>query len=349
MEEEILKKNNFTMPGEWEEHLATWLAWPNDDDYFEDRMPNVEKIYLKIIEALSKDEFIKLLVLDEKMEARVKTLIEEAGIDLTKIIFYQTEYVDVWIRDYGPTFIKNNSEKAWVKWHYSCYGGKFPELTKDNEIFLNLKNKINSKMFEIKLDNEGGAIESNGKGTLITTKQCLLENRNLGKTKEEITKTLCDTLGIKKIIWLPKGIVNDHTDGHIDDVARFVSPSKILCAYEDNTTDENYEILKENFKILESSLDQNGNKFEVIKLPMPHMYYDEGDKEHSNKKAPVSYANFFIGNKTILVSSFNDKNDEKAISVLKKCFPNKEVVSIDCRDLIYGGGTIHCITQQEPK
>ena len=348
MYEKTENNNEFKMPAEWEHHYATWLTWPNDDDYFGDRIKNVEKIYLEMIKVLHEDATIKLLVLDKKEEERAKMMINNAGINLSKIVFYHVKYLDVWIRDYGPMFVKNDKGKAWVKWNYNGYGGKFPELLEDNNIFLNLKDSINFKRIDANIVLEGGAIDVNGLGTLLTTEECLLLNRNKTKTKEENNLFLAKFIGATNIIWLKKGIINDHTDGHVDDVARFVGPSKILCAYEDDIKNENFERLKENYEILENSLDQNGNKFEIIKLPMPHMYFDKGDKEHSGKQAPASYANFYIGNKTILVPIFNDPNDEKAISVIKSCFPDREVVGIDCRDLIYGGGTIHCITQQEP-
>ncbi len=341
-------KNSLRIPAEWEEHCATWLAWPNDDDYFGNRIKNVEKIYLKIIQFLHRDELIKLIVLNGKEEERVKILLGDLKVDLSKIIFYQIEYVDVWIRDYGPTFIKDNNKISWIKWQYDYYGGKFPELSKDNNVFLNLKEKIDFKMHEVEVAMEGGAIEANGLGTLLTTEECLLENRNHGKSKKENDSLLLKLTGAINIIWLNKGLVNDHTNGHIDEIARFVGPAKILCVYENNTADENYERLSENYKILENSLDQDGNKFEIIKLPMPHIHYQKS-KKHNNEKAPVSYANFYIGNKTVLVPSFNDENDQRAISVIKSCFPDREIVSIDCQDLIYGGGALHCITQQEPK
>ena len=340
-------KNEFRMPGEWENHSATWLAWPNDDDYFED-IKNVEKIYLEIVKNLYKDEFVKLLVLNDVEENRVKDLMVEAGIDLLKIIFYRAEYFDVWMRDYGPMFIKNDKEFAWVKWNYDGYGGKFPELLPDNKVFFDLQNSINSKMISTDIALEGGAVDSNGLGTILTTEECLLENRNKGKSKEENEFFLENLIGAKNIIWLKKGLLNDHTDGHIDEIARFVSPTKILCAYEENKENQNYERLNENYEILKNAVDQDGNKFEVIKLPMPHMHYKEGDKEHHGKQAPVSYTNFYIGNKTVLVSIFNDENDEQAISIIKSCFPDRKIVGIDCRDLIYGGGALHCITQQEP-
>jgi agmatine deiminase len=346
---EDMKIDKFIMPAEWEEHTATWLAWPNDEDYFDSGIDKIENIYVKIIYALHKSELIKLVVLDQKMQTRVIDLLKENNIDLSKIIFYQTEYVDVWMRDYGPTFVKNGDEKAFVKWHYDCYGGKFPELSKDNNVFLNLEKQLGVEMHSVDIAMEGGAIDTNGAGSLLTTEECLVLNRNPKKTKEETEIILKKATGALNVIWLNKGLFNDHTDGHIDEIARFVSPSKIVCSFEGNIEDKNCKRLSENFKILENTIDQNGNKFEVIKLPMPHMNYEDGDKEHNGKQAPVSYANFYIGNKTVLVSLFNDPNDEKAISIIKSCFPNRNVVGIDCTDLIYGGGAIHCITQQEPK
>ncbi len=342
-------ENNFRIPGEWEEQEATWLAWPNDDDYFENKINNIKKIYLDIIKNLHHDEFIKLLVLGEIEEKKIQTQMLEIGIDLSKIIFYHAKYFDVWVRDYGPIFVKNKENKSWVKWIYDGYGGKFPELFTDNNVFLDLENSIKFNMIDTGIVLEGGAIDSNGEGTILTTEECLLENRNKGKTKEENNLFLSKFIGACNVIWLKKGLVNDHTDGHIDEIARFVSPTKILCAYEDDINNENYERLNENYEILMNALDQDGNKLEIVKLPMPHMNYDEGDKEHSGKQAPVSYCNFYIGNKTVLVSIFNDENDDKAIEIIKTCFPDRKVVGIDCRDLIYGGGAIHCITQQEPK
>ncbi len=335
------------MPAEWEKHTATWLVWPNDDDYFGARIDKIKEIYLKIILALHTDELVKLLVLDQKMQDEVSALLVKNGTDLTKIIFYHNAYMDVWVRDYGPTFIKIEKKIAWIKWHYDCYGGKFPELSPDNNIFLNLKDQIGFQMISVDMAMEGGAIEANGLGTILTTEECLILNRNIGKNKKDTEMVFKENLGATNIVWLNKGLVNDHTDGHIDEVARFVSPSKILCAFEEDKTDENYERLLENYKILENSFDQDGKKFEIIKLPMPHMYYDDGAK-HNSKKAPVSYANFYVGNKTVLVSLFGDKNDEKALSIIKSCFPDRNIVGIDCTDLIYGGGALHCITQQEP-
>jgi len=337
------KQLGYTMPAEWEKHNSIWMAWPHDKVSFPDRIEKVEKAYVEIIYALYRYEVVRLLVLDDAMQDRAEMLLTGAGVDLSQVVFYQVNYADVWTRDYGPVFVKNSDgEVAWVKWQNDAYGKKFEELLIDNEVFKTLKDNVGYKMFETKFVLEGGAVEVNGAGTLLTTEQCLLRNRNNGKTKEENEAILKEMLGVKNIIWLKDGLMNDHTDGHIDEVARFVSPTKILCAYEENEADENYEILKENFEILENTLDHDGNKFEVIKLPMPHMTYDDGTK------APVSYANFYIGNEVVLASIFNDPNDTKALEILQSCFPDKKVIGIVCTDLIYGGGGIHCITQQEP-
>ncbi len=348
MQEAEITKEKFLMPGEWEQHSATWLAWPNDDDYFEDKIDDIKNTYIKIISALHTGEIVKILVLNEEIEKEVKALLEKAEVDLNKIIFYQVGYLDVWVRDYGPTFVRSVEGPAWIKWNYDGYGGKFTELFSDNKVFLELAGSVNGKMVETHVVLEGGAIDSNGAGSLLTTKECLLLNRNKNLNKEDNSETLRKLIGAKNIIWLNKGLVNDHTDGHIDEVARFVSPIKILCAYTDDVNDENYARLNENYEILKNAVDQDGHKFEVVKLPLPHMNYEEGDKEHHGQSAPVSYANFYIGNKVVLVSAFNDPNDEKAKEIIKSCFPGKEIIGIDCRNLIYGGGALHCITQQEP-
>ena len=190
---------------------------------------------------------------------------------------------------------------------------------------------------------EGGAIDVNGKGTLLTTEQCLLnKNRNPNLGRNDIEKYLKDFLGVTHVVWLEEGVEGDDTDGHIDDIARFVGPNKILCAYEDDETDKNYHILKRNYDLLTKSKDQDGNKFEVVKLPMP------GFVGEDDYRLPASYANFYIGNKVVLVPVFGHSNDKAALDIIQKAFPERKVVGINCRDLVYGLGTIHCISQQQP-
>lgn len=336
-------QNILSMPAEWEQHKSTWFAWPHDPITFPDRVEKVEKIFTTIIYHLHQNELINLLVLDDAMQAKVSKIFKAHNISIDKIIFHQTDYADVWLRDYGPTFVINKNKSAWIKWNYNAYGNKFPDLLKDNKVFLHLKNQIKAPMIEAKVFMEGGAIDVNGQGVLLTTEECLLNtNRNPTLNKKQTEEYLKNYLGVKKFIWLGKGIINDHTDGHIDEVARFVNANTIVCAYEEDRNDPNFAILDHNFHILQKATDQNGKPFNLIKLPMPKMDYD------NEERAPVSYANFYIANNLVLVPQFNHENDEPALAIIKKLFPNYHVIGIDCTNLIYGGGTIHCITQQEP-
>lgn len=332
------KQLGFIMPAEWENQSAVWLAWPHDEETFPNRVKIVEERYCEIIRALSLNEKIELLVLNEDVKIRVQSLLTD--VDLNQLNFHIIDYADVWIRDYGPIFLHNalNSSHAYVKTEYNGYGKAddpfYGVLLKDNDVF----NKISliGEKFILPMVLEGGSIEVDGQGNLITTEQCLLNpNRNINLNREQIEENLKEYLGIKNVIWLKKGLVNDHTDGHVDDITRFAASGKILTCFEDDSSDVNYEILKENYEIL------NKTSFEIIKLPMPHMNYDDGTK------APVSYANFFIGNKVILMPTFADPNDMKALEVIQSCFPDFKIVGIDCRDIIYGGGAIHCITCQQ--
>lgn len=340
------KQLGFVMPAEWEKHSAVWLVWPYEKTTFPKGIENTEKTFCEIIKALGESENVELIILDGKMRNRTKKLLKNFGVDLANVTFHSVEFADVWIRDYGPFFIINREQKnlAWVKWKYNGYGKSsdpyFADLLKDNEVFNILKPV--GKKFAANMVLEGGSVELNGLGSLLTTKQTLLNsNRNPSLNQEQIEKYLDDYLGASNIIWLEKGLINDHTDGHIDDIARFVSANKILIAYEDDFQDDNYKILDDNYKILISAKDQNGKSFEVVKLPMPHMLYDNG------LKAPVSYANFYIGNTVVLAPTFKDSNDTKALEIIQSCFPNRKVIAIDCREIIYGGGAIHCMTQQQ--
>jgi agmatine deiminase len=336
---------NCSMPAEWDQHSAVWLAWPYDEETFPDRVGNVEKTFAKMISALQSSEQVELIVLHEEMKSRASDLIRNTGTDPLKINFHITDYADVWLRDTGPIFVKDSSGNiAITKWIFNAWGNKFSELLIDGEIPERISEWKGLPLFSADLVLEGGAIEVSGEGVCLTTEQCLLnENRNPGITKEDIGEYLKKYLDITKVIWLNEGLTNDHTDGHIDELARFVTPNKIVCAYEENRDDENYKILQENYNRLKEETDINGEPFEVIKLPMPHMYYDDGSK------APVSYTNFYIGNTVVLAPIFKDRNDSEALGILEDCFPGRRIVGIDCSDIIYGGGAVHCITQQQPK
>ncbi|MFM7088609.1 MAG: agmatine/peptidylarginine deiminase [Candidatus Paceibacterota bacterium] len=337
------KQLGYVVPPEWTEHAAVWMAWPHDTESFPgEKLAKVEKTYIAMISALLPSERVNLLVVDGAMQSRVLEMFNNQSVDTSDLKFYQVAHADVWTRDYGPIFTKNKEQKKFLKFNYDAYNKKFPALFRDNEIFNELEGEVGES---IKVDFvlEGGAVETNGEGVLMTTEECLIENRNPGLTKEENEKVLLENFGAEKVIWLKKGLLNDHTDGHIDEVARFVAPNKILLAWEEEETSPNFERMKENYNILQNNKTLKGEDFEIIKLPLPHMQYDDGTI------APASYANFYIGNTVVLASQFNDPNDAKAIEILQTCFPDKKVVGIDCTDLIYGGGAIHCVTIQEPK
>ncbi len=333
----------YRMPAEWEKHDAIWLSWPHDPVTFPDRVGKVEGTYAQIIDAIHESENVNLFVKDGTMKARAADILNKKNIDLTKIAFHIHKYADVWFRDYGPVFLTNKKNLAMVHWIFNAWGGKYEELAKDTKIPEIMNEKMKITRFTPGIVLEGGSIDVNGKGTLLTTGQCLLnKNRNPSLSKEQIEAYLKDYLGVTCIIWLKDGIMGDDTDGHIDDIARFVDPATVLCAYEEDEDDENHAPLKENYELLLNATDQSGNKLEAIKLPMP------GRVGGPAGRLPASYANFYIGNKAVLVPVFGHENDKKALAIIQKAFPGRKAVGINCADLLHGLGTIHCISQQQP-
>jgi len=339
------RKLGYVMPAEWNKHDSTWLAWPHDPSTFPDRVERVEKVYAKIIEALHESENINLFIKDTQMKQRVLALLQKDDIDLEKINFLVFDYADVWIRDYGPIFVidKNKRELAMVHWIFNAWGEKYEDLMKDTKIPSIINQQMKLNYFNPGIVLEGGSIDVNGMGALLTTEQALLnKNRNPHLSRKEIENYLKEYLGVNYIVWLKKGIVGDDTDGHIDDIARFVNPKTILCAYEEDKNDGNHLFLQENYELLLKSKDQSGNPLEIIKLPMPGFVGDE------HLRLPASYANFYIGNKVVLVPIFEHENDQLALNIIQQFFSNRKVVGIDCIDLVCGLGAIHCITQQQP-
>ncbi|MDM7913179.1 MAG: agmatine deiminase family protein [Methanotrichaceae archaeon] len=333
----------YHMPAEWEKHDAIWLSWPYDLDSFPE-IDQVEQTYISIIKAIHEGELVNLLVKDEPMLNKVVELLREADINLKQVRFHVLNYADVWFRDYGPTFVVNREagKLAMVNWIFNAWGEKYVELMVDTRIPCLINDDLKLECFQPGIVLEGGSIDVNGCGTVLTTEQCLLnKNRNPGLEKEDIETYLREYLGVSKIIWLKQGIAGDDTDGHIDDIARFVDPTTVLCAYEDNPDDENYLALKENYELLSSSTDQDGQKLKVIKLPMPGEVGEE-------RRLPASYANFYIGNEAVLVPVFGHKNDKEALRIIQEAFPNRKVVGINCREMVSGLGTIHCVSQQQP-
>ncbi len=340
-------KLNYYMPAEWVEHDATWLSWPTNNTTFpKNILNNVENIYCRIISALSYGEKVKVLVNDLITKKIVLKKLDNFAHNDKNIIFYEIKTADVWTRDYSPIFLINHktNEKAVVKWKYNAYGEKYDDLLYDDVAGTNIAEVSGVKIFTPGIILEGGSIDVDGEGTLLTTERCLLnKNRNPNLNKNQIEEYLREYLGVSKIIWLKSGIRGDDTDGHVDNFARFVAKGKVICAYS-SENDPNYFALNKNLEILCNSVDACGNEFEIIKIPVPKPIINIKE----NKQLPASYANFYIGNKVILLPIFNDANDTKVIEILKNVFPEREVIPISARDLVFGYGGIHCITQQEP-
>ncbi|HEV2226621.1 MAG TPA: agmatine deiminase family protein [Nitrososphaerales archaeon] len=329
----------YIMPAEWEKHDATWLSWPKDPNTFPPEiLPKVEAAYKKMVESLSSGEEVRILVDDAKSEEKVRRKLGDGG----SISFERIKTVDVWVRDYGPTYLRGK-DLGLVKWVFNAWGNKYDDLLQDNESGEKLAESTGLKVFRPGIVLEGGSIDVNGRGSVMTTEQCLLNpNRNPGLNKNAIESMLEENLGVRNVIWLKAGIEGDDTDGHIDDIARFVGPRKIVVATEPDTSDSNHRALEEDLAILHDSTDEDSQPLEVIKLPMPRPV-NSGDV-----RLPASHLNFHIGNSCVLVPTFGEDSDKEALRVLGDLFPRKEVVGVDCRALVYGLGTIHCITQQAP-
>ncbi len=332
------------MPAEWSKHEATWLSWPhNPVTWPGKRMDKVRDAYLQMLEALLPYEKVKLLAspkLKEEALKFIKPKLSEKS--LKNLVWIEEATVDSWIRDYGPTFVTQKGKKAWVKWIFNAWGGKYADLAEDTHIFEN-KKLIQSPCFDSGIVLEGGSIEVNGAGTCMTTEQCLFnKNRNFDLTHVEIEQYLKDYLGVSHVVWLNEGIVGDDTDGHIDDIARFVDEKTILAAYENDESDENHDILRENWERLKAAETEKGKKWNLVKLPMPAKVAD------GSVRLPASYANFLIANETVLLPVYDCRQDKDAVKILQELFPKKDIVPISCTAMVYGLGAIHCVSQQEP-
>jgi agmatine deiminase len=338
------------MPAEWHRHAATWLTWPKDPLTWPDRVPQVQEIYLQMMAALAPHEIVNLLVDDESTRQAVNQRCTFAGKE--NIRFHLIETVDSWIRDYGPNFIINlERQLGYNDWIFNAWGNKYEELKKDDTIPKKLEPVLNLPRFDPGIVLEGGSIEVNGEGCVLTTEQCLLNpNRNPTLNREQIEEYLRTYLGVSKVLWLREGIVGDDTDGHIDDIARFVSPEHLICAIEDDPADANHEILQDNLKRLEEMTDVRGVRFEITTLPMPGIVAGSSSGTDRNlERLPASYANFYIANNVVLVPIFGHANDWRALDTLQGVFPDRRVVGINCEPLVWGMGTIHCVTQQQPQ
>ena len=339
----------YQMPAEWRRHEATWLTWPKDPLTWPDRVPLVEDIFLQMMAALAPYETVNLLIDDAETEQKVRSRCKFAGSE--NIRFHQICTVDSWIRDYGPNFLINSKGGvAYNDWIFNAWGNKYEELKQDDSIPARLESVLGLPRFVPGIVMEGGSIEVNGAGVVMTTDQCLLNpNRNRELTRSEIEEYLREFLGVQKVLWLGEGIVGDDTDGHIDDIARFVSGTTIVCALEEDPADANYKLLQENLTRLRRATDINGRAFDVVTLPMPGVVGASGDTSPRQlDRLPASYANFYIANNVVLVPIFGHANDKRALEIMQSLFPDRRAVGINCEPLVWGMGTIHCVTQQQP-
>jgi len=338
------------MPAEWETHEATWLAWPHELTDWPGKFAPIPWVFAEIVRHLTRVERVFLLVEDREAEKRAQGILQKAGATLGAVEFFRVATDRGWVRDAGPICVKNDTgEVAYNNFVFNGWA-KYANHKKDAAVVAKANLRLRRRVIlpeykEQRVVLEGGSIDVNGKGTLLTTEECLLsktQERNPGFAREDYEAVFREFFNVTHVLWLGKGIAGDDTHGHVDDLTRFVNATTVVTIVEEDRRDANYEPLQENLARLKSMKDQDGRTLQVETLPMPTPVYFDG------QRLPASYANFYIANKLVLAPTFNDANDRMALDVLGKVFPGREVVGIHCRDLVLGLGTIHCMTQQEP-
>jgi len=336
------------MPAEWEPHRGTWFTWPRPNGIsFPGKYDSVPPVYAELIRHLVSVEEVHINVWDAGIEQWVRELLQKERVPLDRVQCHHFPAYEPWCRDHGPTFVvrerEGKRERAVVDWGYNAWGGKYPPFDLDDAIPQHVAKWRHLPLFSPGIVMEGGALEINGRGTLITTEACLLNpNRNPSLNKSEIEQYLRAYLGVTNIIWLGEGIGGDDTDGHIDDMTRFVDSTTVVTVVEENPADANHEPLAANLRRLRDARDQDDRALRVIELPMP------GRVEYQGQRLPASYANFYIANRIVLVPTYRHANDKVALEILEREFPDRRVIGIDSTELIWGLGSFHCITQKEP-
>ncbi len=331
------------MPAEWERHSATWLTWPHDDAHWPGLYDRIPPIFAHMVKELESGEDVHIGIHDDETEGAAKKAMKNANVQGDRVQLHRIPNNFSWARDHGPIFLKHaDGRTMMVDWKFNGWGNKW-DFTLDDDVpkFIETITKIERVDGPMVL--EGGSIDVNGKGTLLTTSSCLLHpNRNPQLTKEQIEQNLQDYLGVTNVLWLGGEIQGDDTNGHIDDLTRFVGPRTILTVTEKDESSMNYVPLQKNLETLKTMNDQDGNLFEILEVPLPKPVI------HEESQLPASYANFYIGNDVVLLTVFDDPNDQIAVDTLARCFPTRKIVPILSRDLIWGFGAFHCLTQQQP-
>jgi agmatine deiminase len=339
------KSFGYRFPAEWEKHEATWLTYPVHEASFPGKMDKIIRPYHQFIRFIATSEKVKINVQDRILLNRLETQFAEEEMDLSSIEFYINPSDDVWCRDHGPCFVVNpliQEKKAVVNWIFNAWGNKYPSEN-DNKIAESVAGSLGLPVFHPGICMEGGSVDFNGEGTILTTEACLLNpNRNPGMKREQIEKILCEYYGGNKILWLGDGIEGDDTDGHVDDMTRFVSPDTVVTAVEKKKNDGNYLRLQNNLKRLSTMRLASGKQINIAEIPMPDPVFWEG------QRLPASYANFYLTNNAVIVPTYQCKKDDQVLDILGDCFPERRVVGIDSTDIVWGFGSFHCLSQQEP-
>ncbi len=341
------------MPAEWERHEATWIGWPHNSKDWPGKMGVIPWVYGEMVRKLSGGEIVRIFVNDKAHELKARRVLDKVGVEMTRIQFFRIPTNRGWARDFGPIFLKNDQSDVQVaiaRFRFTAWA-KYPDWQLDDRIPVKLGHKLKIPLVPVERNQrgivlEGGAIDVNGQGTLLTTEECLLDEqvqvRNPGFSRQDYEDVFLAHLGVSQVLWLGKGIAGDDTHGHVDDVCRFVDPYTVVLCQESNPADVNYHPLAENRERLDGMRAEDGRRLLVVPLPMPTPLFFEG------RRLPASYANFYIGNSVVLVPTFNDLNDQVALGILSELFPDRTVVGIHAVDLVWGFGTLHCLTQQQP-
>ncbi len=335
----------YRLPAEWEPHAATWIGWPHNVTDWPGKFPPIPWVYGEIVRALARGEVVRILVDSAAQQTQASRILTKVGVDLARVDFLRFPTNRGWTRDFGPIFVRGEKGLAIARFHFNAWA-KYKDWKKDDRVPVLAAKQLKLPLVDAKVVLEGGSIDVNGRGTLLTTEECLLDpkvqTRNPGLSRYEIENVFRDTLGVTNTLWLGKGIAGDDTHGHVDDLCRFVKPGTVVLCREEDPKDANYKPLAENRERLLGMHLEKGASIEVIDLPMPAPLYFDG------VRLPASYANFYIANAAVLVPTFNDPKDRIALGILAELFPDRPVVGIHAVDLVWGLGTLHCLTQQEP-
>ena len=340
------KQLGYYFPAEFAPHQSTWLSWPHKEASWPGKIHTIFPSYVAFIKTLVRFEEVNINVCDEAMKLSATLLLQDAGVDMSRVHFYMHPTNDAWCRDHGPAFLLNKqdpSKKAIVDWNYNAWGNKYPPFDLDDVIPTKIGKSLGLDVFHPGIIMEGGSVDFNGAGTVITSTACLLNpNRNPHLNQSQIEQYLMDYYGQEQVLWVDEGIVGDDTDGHIDDTVRFVNEDTVITVIEENRKDENYALLQHNLKQLHTMRLLNGKQLNIVEIPMPD------DVIWEDQRLPASYANFYIANQQVIVPTYKCSKDDEVLSSIQACFPGREVIGIDSTDIIWGLGSFHCLSQQEP-